>query len=103
MNIDKIKAQLTEVMISLRSVEHNSSYAKAASYVDYALKELKSATPQEEVPSRPAIADGVKVEANTEEDSDEANNTPSDDDYEISQAGGANPADDANFGLTPAK
>lgn len=102
MNREEIIKQLTEIMVSLRSVEHSAAFAKASSYIDYALNELK----QERTPTRPATSRDENTNAcscTSSADADESDNTSADaDDYEISQAGGANPADDANFGLKPA-
>lgn len=102
LSINETIKTLTETMVHLRSMEHNSYAAKSATYIDYALKELRyieSADAHLDEQIQP-----TKTENSTESESDDddANVNPADD-YSIEEAGGANPADDGNFGLRPAR
>lgn len=100
--IEEIKTELTNIMIDLRSVEFNCSFAKAATHLDYALKELKSTEKNNPEQKKEVIEKSSDAPEESLDDQEENEVNPNDD-YTISEAGGSNPADDANFGLKPAK
>lgn len=103
MTIDEIIAKLAQIMAELNVIEHNSATAKSATYIDYAIKELKKFEAPNVEPTPAVVDQGTEINSNDSNEDDSDQPISSDDDYVINEAGGKNPVDDKNFGLLPSR